>query len=104
MAVTRLWRYAQLRHAQRAYISQGQWPPISEQIIREGQHNPLEKHTSRYAVRGYPNVCTRIAHTTCNVRLLVAVRVTLFKDRVRPISEEPVVCKRSETEGESGGG
>jgi hypothetical protein len=62
----------------------GQWPLISEQIIREGQHNPVEKHTGRYAVRRYLNVCTRIAHITCNVRSPVAVRVTLFKDRSDP--------------------
>ena len=69
---------------------QGQWPLISEQTIREGQHNPIEKHTGRYAIRRYLNVCTRMAHTTCNVRSLVAiggkadVRVTLFKDRSDP--------------------
>jgi hypothetical protein len=89
---------------------QGQWPLISEQTIREGQHNPVEKHTGRYAVRRYLNVRTRLAHTTCNVRSLVTiggkadVRMTLFKDRVRPISEVTVVYRCSQTEGESGGG
>src|SRR5215470_11556929 len=76
------------RVVQRAYI--GQWPPISEQIIREGQHTPPKKHTGRYGVRRYLNVCTRMAHTTCNVRSLVAVRGKAdvrVKDRVRPISE-----------------
>src|SRR5262249_13257095 len=68
------------------------------------------KHTGRYAIRRYLNVCTRMVHTTCNVRSLVAiggkadVRVTLFKDRVRPISELTVVYRCSQTEGESGGG
>ena len=88
---------------------QGQWP-ISEQIIREGQHTPPKKHTGRYGVRRYLNVCTRMAHITCNVRSLVAiggeadVRVTLFKDRVRPISEVTVVYRCSQAEGESGRG